>query len=575
MSGRHIDAAGYVAGDLPPSALEAAEAHLLTCAACRAAVLQVQAVRTQAGGPGRIVLGFAARMVQGGAMLIGPSLVGLARERPVQEPDAPPEKLPLEPLRVLTPRVAEGTRRMVGLIGRFGGVLVLTFLVLLLPTPAGLSEEGHRALALFVFTGSMLAFEPVSLPIAALMVPVAQVALGIADAPTAFSTYSRPVVFLILASLFLAEALRKHGLTRRLALTTIVASGGGVPQLLLGMMAIAALLSMWVENTATAAVLIPVALTISRHVSDREQARSLLLLLVLGIAYSASVGGMATIMGAASNAVASGFLAQLGPWSFLDWMKYGLPTFLLIFPLTWWLLSRMIPIKLTRLDVEPAREEVQKLGPMSRAEREILLTMLVAAFFWVTGASIEPALELPPTLLSAAVVAVMTVAYLAVRNIITWEDVKGVSWGIFLTIGAGLSLGEALTRTGATEWFADLIIPLLGGLPFLAILMSLVFISAILTNVMNNTTIAAVFVPILISLAQTDPNLDAVQLVLPVTLATTFGYSLPSASGRMALIAASGIVERSQMLRYGLIVTLVSSLALGLFFYLLSIAGLI
>ncbi len=575
MSGRHIDAAGYVAGDLPPSALEAAEAHLLTCAACRAAVLQVQAVRTQAGGPGRIVLGFAARMVQGGAMLIGPSLAGLARERPVQEPDAPPEKLPLEPLRVLTPRVAEGTRRMVGLIGRFGGVLVLTFLVLLLPTPAGLSEEGHRALALFVFTGSMLAFEPVSLPIAALMVPVAQVALGIADAPTAFSTYSRPVVFLILASLFLAEALRKHGLTRRLALTTIVASGGGVPQLLLGMMAIAALLSMWVENTATAAVLIPVALTISRHVSDREQARSLLLLLVLGIAYSASVGGMATIMGAASNAVASGFLAQLGPWSFLDWMKYGLPTFLLIFPLTWWLLSRMIPIKLTRLDVEPAREEVQKLGPMSRAEREILLTMLVAAFFWVTGASIEPALELPPTLLSAAVVAVMTVAYLAVRNIITWEDVKGVSWGIFLTIGAGLSLGEALTRTGATEWFADLIIPLLGGLPFLAILMSLVFISAILTNVMNNTTIAAVFVPILISLAQTDPNLDAVQLVLPVTLATTFGYSLPSASGRMALIAASGLVERSQMLRYGLIVTLVSSLVLGLFFYLLSIAGLI
>ncbi len=575
MSGRHIDAAGYVAGDLPPSALEAAEAHLLTCAACRAAVLQVQAVRTQAGGPGRIVLGFAARMVQGGAMLIGPSLAGLARERPVQEPDAPPEKLPLEPLRVLTPRVAEGTRRMVGLIGRFGGVLVLTFLVLLLPTPAGLSEEGHRALALFVFTGSMLAFEPVSLPIAALMVPVAQVALGIADAPTAFSTYSRPVVFLILASLFLAEALRKHGLTRRLALTTIVASGGGVPQLLLGMMAIAALLSMWVENTATAAVLIPVALTISRHVSDREQARSLLLLLVLGIAYSASVGGMATIMGAASNAVASGFLAQLGPWSFLDWMKYGLPTFLLIFPLTWWLLSRMIPIKLTRLDIEPAREEVQKLGPMSRAEHEILLTMLVAAFFWVTGASIEPALKLPPTLLSAAVVAVMTVAYLAVRNIITWEDVKGVSWGIFLTIGAGLSLGEALTRTGATEWFADLIIPLLGGLPFLAILMSLVFISAILTNVMNNTTIAAVFVPILISLAQTEPNLDAVQLVLPVTLATTFGYSLPSASGRMALIAASGLVERSQMLRYGLIVTLVSSLVLGLFFYLLSIAGLI
>ncbi len=569
----HIVPADYVAGRLPPERRQAAEEHLAHCKECKAAVEGAQQVRDreQVSNTARTFLDFTARVVMGSVTMLAPSLRRLTFEPspPVPEPRA--ERPAFEPLRVLQPRIARGARGVLGLLGRFGLVLALTAVVLLLPTPSGLSWEGHRALAVFVFTGSILALEPVSLPIAALMVPLAQVALGVADTPQAFETFSRPVVFLILSSLFLAEALRKHGLTRRLALRTIVASGGGVRQLLLGLMAIAALFSMWVENTATAAVLIPVALTISRQVPDPKKARGLLVLLVLGIAYSASLGGMATIMGSASNAVASGFLAQIRPWTFIDWMRFGLPALLLIFPLTWWILLRLVPVTVQRLDVEPARQEVAKLGPMSRAEREILLIMAVAAFFWVSGSFIEPALGLPTTLLSAAMVAVATVAYLAVREIINWEDVKGVSWGIFLIIGAGLSLGETLSRTGATDWFASLITPVVTGPPLLISLMLLVYLSALLTNVMNNTTIAAVFVPILISLARVDPSLNTIQLVLPVTLATTFGYSLPSASGRMALIAASGIIDRGEMLRYGLILTVISSAVLGLFFYALAL----
>jgi sodium-dependent dicarboxylate transporter 2/3/5 len=569
----HIVPADYVAGRLLPERRPAAEEHLAYCEECRAAVEAAQQVyqAQRLTNTTRTFLNFTARMVQGSATMLVPALRRLSFEPPPPMPQARAERPVFEPLRVLQPRIARGARGVLGLVGRFGIVLALTVAVLLFPTPTGLSWEGHRALAVFVFTGSILALEPVSLPIAALMVPLAQVALGVADTPQAFATFSRPVVFLILSGLFLAEALRKHGLTRRLALRTIVASGGGVRQLLLGMMAIAALFSMWVENTATAAVLIPVALTISRQVPDPKKARGLLVLLVLGIAYSASLGGMATIMGSSSNAVASGFLAQIQPWTFIDWMRYGVPALLLVFPLTWWFLLRLVPVAVQRLDIEPARQEVDKLGPMSRAEREILLTMAVAAFFWVTGSFIEPALGLPTTLLSAAMVAVATVAYLAVREIINWEDVKGVSWGIFLIIGAGLSLGETLSRTGATDWFASLITPVVTGPPLLISLMLLVYLSALLTNIMNNTTIAAVFVPILISLARVDPSVNTIQLVLPVTLATTFGYSLPSASGRMALIAASGIIDRGEMLRYGLILTLASSAVLGLFFYALAL----
>jgi sodium-dependent dicarboxylate transporter 2/3/5 len=344
---------------------------------------------------------------------------------------------------------------------------------------------------------------------------------------------------------------------------------------MLGIMGVSAFFSMWVENTATAAILIPVALTISRQIPDPEKARPFLVLLVLGIAYSASLGGMATITGAGSNAVAAEFLNQVQSFRFVDWMIYGLPALVLIFPVTWWLLLRILPVEVKRLDVAPAREDLRRQGPISGTERQLIGTLGVTIVFWVFGASLERLLGLPPTSLSATVVAILAVGYLSVRQIIDWNDVKGVSWGIFFIVGAGLSLGEALSRTGVTDWLATLITPVVSGPPLLVTLMVLVYLSALLTNILNNTTIAAVFVPILIAIAQADPSLNPVQLVLPVTLATTFGYSLPSASGRMALVSGTGIVKSNDMMRYGLIMTGVSTAILGLYFWVLSLLNLI
>ena len=465
--------------------------------------------------------------------------------------------------------------RRLGFSGRFLAVLALTVLVLLLPTPEDLSADGKRALAAFAFTGSIFALQPVPLPFAGLMVPVVLVVLGVADAEQAFEPISRPIIILILGSLFLAEALRKHGVTRKLALISIVASGGDVARLLLGMMGLAALLSMWMENTATAAVLIPVALTISTRVPDQEKARELLVLLVLGIAYAASLGGMATITGSASNAVASEFLAEIRPWAFIDWMKYGLPALLLVFPLTWWALLRLVPVSVSSLDIDLAKKELGILGALRWVEMEVLVVMGAAIILWIGGSFLESSLSLPPTLMAPAVVGMVAVAYLSLRGIIEWEDVKGVSWGMFFAIAAGLALGEALKRSGATEWLTDLLAPVIGGSPLIVGLLFVVFASAMLTNVVNNATVAAVFVPILISLARDNPSFNAPQLVLPLTLATTFGYALPSASGRMALISATGIVAPRDMIRFGMILTVLSSLVLVALFYGLAVLGLI
>ena len=574
---QHINAVEYVAGRPTQAERQVMDAHLAGCVHCQAAIDAVRQVDAERVGRNtQALVGYVADMLVSTVVLVAPIANRLSQPPPPpieQEEAAEPPFF--EPLRVLQPRITSGARSMRRFVGRFGLVLILTTIVLLLPRPDGLTESGQHAMAAFVFTGSILALEPVSLPIAALMVPLALVALSVANTTEAFEPFSRPVVFLILASLFIAEGLRKHGLTRRLAFQTLVAAGGKVSRILLGIMLIAGLFSMWVENTATAAVLIPVAMTVASQVPDPKKAKGLLILLVMGIAYSASLGGMATVMGAGSNAVAAGFLGDIAPFTFVDWMVYGLPAFVLLFPVTWFLLLTLIKVEVNHIDVEKVRHQLQEMGPMSRAERELSLVMAVTILLWVGGSFLEPALSLPTTLLAPAMVAIMAVSYLAIRGIINWEDVKGVSWGIFFMIGAGLALGAALTRTGATDWVAELISPVVSGPPLIISIMLLVFISALLTNVMNNTTIAAVFVPILISIALTDPAINAVLLVLAVTLATTFGYSLPSASGRMALVGASGIVEPRDMMRYGLVATMISAFILSLFFYLISVLNLI
>ena len=456
---------------------------------------------------------------------------------------------------------------------RFAVVIIFTILVLLFPTPKGLSHEGKAALSALTFTGLIFTLQPVSLPFASLMVFVSLVLLGVADSTQAFQTLSKPIVILILGSLFIAETLRKHGLSRRLALHSIVASRGNITRLLFGLMGLAALLSVWMENTATAAVLIPVAMTITNQIENREQAREVILLLVLGIAYSSSLGGMITITGSASNAVASSFIAEIVDWSFLDWVKIGFPAFLFVFPSTWWILRKLVKVSLLNLDVTIAQKELESMGKLRPVEWEIIIVMNITVILWIIGDNLGPLLRLPATALSPPVVSLIAVSYLAIRGIISWEDVPDVGWSMIFVIGAGLALGEAITRTGASNWLTIPFTPLITGAPYIVSIFSLIFLGSLFTNIINNATVVAILTPILFNIAKQDPSLNVIGFVVPLTLSTTFGYSLPSASGRMALISATGIVERRDMMQYGFVVTIVSAISLTVFFYFSSVLG--
>lgn len=462
-----------------------------------------------------------------------------------------------------------------GLPNKFLIVIALTIVVLFLPTPQGLSVSGKRALAAFVFTGTIFALQPVPLPFAGLMVQILIAGFGLAEPNTVFESLSRPIIILILGSLFLAEALRKHGITRRLALQSIVMSGGEIDKLLFGLMSIASILSMWMENTATAAILIPVALTIANQVEDKEESNKILIMLVLGIAYAASIGGMATVTGSASNAVASEFLAEIRVWTFLDWLRYGFPSLLIVFPITWFFLLKQFHFNIDKINIDRSREDLEKLGNFRKNEIEVLLVLAITIVLWISGPFFEQSLGLPQSFMSPAIVGILAVSYLALRRVIEWEDVKGVSWGMFFAIAAGLALGDALKRSGATAWMTGIISPVIKSSPYVISLFLLVFASIFLTNIVNNATVAAVFVPILIQIALADPSFRPIQLVLPLTMGTTFGYALPSASGRMALISASGIVSSRDMFKFGTILSIISGIVLIVFFFLLNLIGMI
>lgn len=481
----------------------------------------------------------------------------------------------ITPLEVLQQPIQASVRKVFDL-RRFLFVIGLTVAVLLLPQPAGLDAAGHRALALFVFTGAILALEPAPLPIAALMVPIAQIALGISVATDAFAPFGRPVLFLILGSLFLAEALRKHGLTRRLALYAILHSGGNFRRLVLGLMLITGLLSMWVLNTATTAVLIPVAITIAQRVQRQEVAQRALTLLILCIAYSSSIGAIATIMGSGENAIASGLLSESSPggFGFLDWMKYGLPVVVLLLPLSWFLLFQAIPVPAIIIDTAPVAKELERTGGLTGPEREIIVVLVSSITLWVAGSSIEQWLQLPDTLLSSAVVAIGAVALLSIEEIVDWNDLKGVNWGVFFVIGAGLTLGDALDKTGASLWFAGILAPLLEPLPYIAVLSILMIIGFGLTQFMNNVTLGAILAPLLITLGQAS-GIAPARLLLPTIFVMALAYMLPSASARMTLVAVTGAVEAKDMVRAGLVVGIPSAFVLLCFFYVLSLVGLI
>lgn len=441
--------------------------------------------------------------------------------------------------------------------------LVLPFLALAIFVllPLDLDPRVQDSLGIFICIAMMWTFESLPLPVTALLVPVLLTLFGVFPASEALAPYADPIVFLMIGGLILAEALRVNGLDKRLAYLMVLRADGNRDRTLFLLMAAAAFLSMWISNTAAVAILIPVVLGISSRLKGAGE--NVTVRMLLGIGIGSAAGGMMTVTGSAPNAIAAGLLSREHEFTFLDWMTIGVPVGLVLLFLAWFLLTRLFPSHGERLEIDDLRREAEAMGPLSGGEKRTLMVFLPTVALWVLGADIASWLGLPPSFMSAAVVALAASVLLFVVRSIEWENARSISWDVFLIIGSGLALGEALVYSGAAQWLAEGLGDLLLGAQVLTVLLAVAFVTVTITNFISNTATAAMFIPILLSLSMAlgvPPEL----LVLTCGLCVSLSFITPIGTPPFTLIYATKKVSRRDMAKAGIAIAVPMAVAICL-----------
>lgn len=458
-------------------------------------------------------------------------------------------------------RLPKLAQRSIKLIIPFLFMLVITIL------PIDIDQQIKYALAVFVCISMLWTFGSLPLPVTALLVPVLLTFYGIfPTAEEALMPFANPVVYLLMGGLILAEAFRKHGLDRRIAYMIVSRSEGNIHLTLLTLMLVSAVLSMWISNTATVALLIPVVLGIASRAGEDKNRLSMQFL--MGIGVGAAIGGMATITGSAPNAVASGLLAKETTWTFIDWMKLGMPASIILLIISWQVLIRAFPVKSSFLELGMIKKELESMGPLRSGERRTLFIFLPTVAFWIAGADIGSWFGFPASFMSAAIVALSASVLLFATRTLEWQDARTISWEIFLIVGAGLALGEGLEASGAADWIADQLVSLTGDLSLILIMLIVSLISITLSNLMSNTATAAILVPILIGMSSA-LMIDPKFLVLVCALSVSVSFITPIGTPPFTLIFSTGVLSRENIARGGLRITLPAVLIITGLTYLL------
>ncbi|GAB3392913.1 SLC13 family permease [Azotobacter armeniacus] len=465
------------------------------------------------------------------------------------------------------------TAASVGLL--LGPLLLLA--CLLSEPPAGMSGEAWATVGLACLMATWWSTEAIPIPITSLLPILLIPALGIASLEKATAPYSNPVIFLFMGGFMLGLAMERWNLHRRIALSILVAAGSQPTRQIAGFMLATAFLSMWVSNTATTIMMLPIGLSVIGLVAERgersEQERFAVALL-LGIAYAASIGGVATLIGSPPNALLAAFLRdnhgiEVG---FGSWMLFGLPVAVLMLAFSCWWMTRK-GFKLSGYDSQTRlREELAGLGAMSRGEKLVAAVLLTTALCWIFQPAIGTWLPgINDT--GIAMAAALALFLIPVQRkdglfLMSWEQALKLPWGVLLLFGGGLSLAQAIRSTGLAEWIAQGL-QIFASLPPLLLLGLVVLVIIFLTEITSNTATAAAFLPLLGALAASlgfAPEL----LAIPAAVAASYAFMLPVATPPNAIVFGTGKVRIGSMMRAGLALNLAGLLIVTLVGYFLS-----
>ncbi len=449
-------------------------------------------------------------------------------------------------------------------IGRVTGLAVMV-LLLLLPPPADMPLVAWHAAAVGVLMAIWWVTEAIPISATALVPLVLFPPLHIAPIGDAASPYANPIIFLFLGGFMIAAALARCGLHRRMALTIIARVGTEPARLVGGFMLATAALSLWVSNTATVVMLLPMAEAVIELVEQGGGADGgdpgFATALLLGLAYAASIGGMGTLIGTPPNALLAGFLQQsygihIG---FARWMLLGIPLVAVGLPLCWLLLTRVLfRFRLAEIPggATFVRRQLADLGRPSRAEITAGLITAATALAWVTSPLLEkvvPGISDAGIALAGALL-LFLVPVAPGRASLMWKDVRGIPWGVLLLFGGGLSLAAAIQQTGLATWLGHAMAGT-SGWPVPLVVAAVTALVVFLTELTSNTATAAAFLPVVGSLAIAlgEPPLT---LAIPAALAASCAFMLPVATPPNALVYGSERLTIPQMARAGFFLNL-------------------
>jgi len=408
--------------------------------------------------------------------------------------------------------------------------------------------------------------------------------LGVATIGESAAPYGHELIFLFMGGFVIALAMERWGLHQRIAFSVLSVVGDRASRMVGGFMVASAVLSMWVSNTATAVMMLPIALSVVRLAGDDEGGRFRVALL-LGVAYGCSIGGIGTLIGTPPNLfLASYARTELGvEISFVRWMAFGVPLVVCFLPTAWWLLTRVLyPLGDRRIEGgrEGVRIALAELGPLSRGERIVMIVFAITAVSWVTrpllvGLAWGPFGGLTDT--GIAIVAALSLFCIPVdakRRVFAmdWETAARLPWGVLVLFGGGLSLAAAIRHNGVGDFIGSQFASF-GTMPTLALVVAIITLVIFLTELTSNTATTATLIPILAGLASgmgTAPLL----LIVPAAVAASCAFMLPVATPPNAIVFGSGHVSMFEMNRAGLWLNFVGIVLITALTYLIAIPAL-
>ncbi len=467
-----------------------------------------------------------------------------------------------------TPAATDNQKAFFGMrlnIGFWAGIAVALCLQLF-PPPDGLSADGWRIASLGLLMAIWWASEAVPLAVTGLLpLALAPLITNLSIGSVVAPPYASTIVLLLMGGLMMAKGVERWGLHERIALNVVSRVGDHPRALVFGFMTATALLSMWISNSATTLMMVPIALSAAVAGGDKDGG-PLTKALLLGVAYSASIGGVATPVGTPTNLIALSFLQEAGAGSisFLQWMMFGVPTVLLMIPLAWLIICFGGVGRITHSSAGEGGEKVQAaikerlkaLGAMSRQETRVAIVFAIVAGLWIFRQLLQQVPGLSG-LTDTGIAFIGAVAMMIVpagngtrKPLVEWKDAETIPWSVILLFGGGMSLAKCVEISGLAGWMgAQLSIAEV--LPTWLLVMLVVTIMIYLTELTSNVATTSTFMPVLAILAVAT-DIPFAALAGPAAVAASCAFMLPVATAPNAIIYASGKVQVKDMLRAGM-----------------------